>query len=185
MSCRLSFGKTTGCRLTAGLVQEISRYKRVRWPTCGEAALAEYSTGRPAIFSSVLNLNVLQAGSDADPGGGRLANCPTKTPRPQRKYAARQRTADEKRKQELERKQEAEMVTWPLQSRPPEQRHRLHLRRSMLAGRQQEIHAERDRKLEAARKQRQIRQPDKPPLTRKCPGCCCFLQLLIPVRLTC
>ena len=28
----------------------------------------------------------------------------------------------------------------------------------MLAGRQQEIHAERDRKLEAARKQRQIRR---------------------------
>ena len=30
--------------------------------------------------------------------------------------------------------------------------------RDMLAGRQQEIHAERDRKLEAARKQRQIRR---------------------------
>lgn len=29
----------------------------------------------------------------------------------------------------------------------------------MLAGRQQEIHAERDRKLEEARKQRQIRRP--------------------------
>ena len=29
--------------------------------------------------------------------------------------------------------------------------------KDMLAGRQQEIHAERDRKLEAARKQRQIR----------------------------
>jgi hypothetical protein len=33
--------------------------------------------------------------------------------------------------------------------------------KDMLAGRQHEIHAERDRKLEAARKQRQIRrQPD-------------------------
>ncbi|MGA2609616.1 MAG: hypothetical protein ABSH01_19425 [Terriglobia bacterium] len=30
--------------------------------------------------------------------------------------------------------------------------------KDMLAGRQQEIHAERDRKLEAARKQRQIRR---------------------------
>jgi hypothetical protein len=30
--------------------------------------------------------------------------------------------------------------------------------RDMLAGRQQEIHVERDRKLEAARKQRQIRR---------------------------
>jgi putative transposase len=30
--------------------------------------------------------------------------------------------------------------------------------KAMLAGRQQEIHAERDRKLEAARKQRQIRR---------------------------
>jgi hypothetical protein len=30
--------------------------------------------------------------------------------------------------------------------------------RRMLAGRQQEIHAERDRKLEAARKERQIRR---------------------------
>jgi hypothetical protein len=31
--------------------------------------------------------------------------------------------------------------------------------KDMLAGRQQEIHAERDRKLEEARKQRQIRRP--------------------------
>ena len=31
-------------------------------------------------------------------------------------------------------------------------------RKDMLAGRQQEIHAERDRKLEEARKQRQIRR---------------------------
>jgi putative transposase len=33
--------------------------------------------------------------------------------------------------------------------------------KDMLAGRQQEIHAERDRKLEAARKQRQVRR-DQP-----------------------
>ena len=32
--------------------------------------------------------------------------------------------------------------------------------KDMLAGRQQEIHAERDRKLEAARKQRQIRRKE-------------------------
>jgi hypothetical protein len=32
------------------------------------------------------------------------------------------------------------------------------MKRDMLAGRQQEIHAERDRELEAAQKQRQIRR---------------------------
>jgi putative transposase len=37
-------------------------------------------------------------------------------------------------------------------------RHRLHHAEGYAGGRQQEIHAERDRKLEAARKQRQIRR---------------------------
>jgi hypothetical protein len=45
-----------------------------------------------------------------------------------------------------------------LQQRPPEQRHRLHPPEGHAGGGQQEIHAERDRKLEEARKQRQIRR---------------------------
>src|ERR1017187_3578654 len=45
-----------------------------------------------------------------------------------------------------------------LQQRPPEQRYGYITPKDMLAGRQQEIHGERDRKLEAARKQRQIRR---------------------------
>jgi len=44
-----------------------------------------------------------------------------------------------------------------------EQRGWLHHAEGQLAGRQQEIHADRDRKLEAARKQRQIRRR-RPPL---------------------
>ena len=43
-----------------------------------------------------------------------------------------------------------------LQSRPPEQRHGYITPKAMLAGRQREIHAECDRKLVAAQKQKQI-----------------------------
>src|SRR5690242_5139176 len=44
-------------------------------------------------------------------------------------------------------------ATWSIQQRPPEQPHGLLTPKDMLSGRQQEIHAERDRKLKEGRKQ--------------------------------
>jgi transposase InsO family protein len=54
--------------------------------------------------------------------------------------------------------------------------------KEMLAARQQGIHAERDRKLEAARKQRQIRRQQAAGCTDIAPRCASFLLVMSPVQ---
>src|SRR5579862_6591973 len=80
MSCRLSLGKTTGCRLTAGLVQEISRYKQAG--NRGEAALADIvQVGRQSFRRS--SISTYSKRDRMRPWRGKVGEF-NKTPRPRR-----------------------------------------------------------------------------------------------------